>query len=408
MSRIAERLAALRWAFPAYVAILPFAHTVALRNLLLLLASGAALGTLLAPERRRSASGLPAAAVFLLAWAAWAALSVSWSIRPEFSARQLLSELLPGLLAFFAGHVLITTRDAWRALHLALAFAVLVFAGFGLAALWLPGLGTAYRIGDTGYASTVLALGLPAFLVPLAARDTPPAARLLLAALLPPLCIAAYATHNRMLWPVIALTALGALLLARGSTPRARWLVWGGLLGGGGLCAALLVAISIERGVLDGTQSPAVLLGQLLLTDARWPIWQATPGLIGEAPWLGHGYGRTIAEAPLLAAFGPLIAHTHNLVLNQWLSLGAIGASLFLLTLAAGVRPLWRLARGDDPLCAQAGATALLVLTAFVAKNLTDDFLAEHTGQLFWALFGAGLGLARHAGDRFGHRRGGF
>ena len=50
-----------------------------------------------------------------------------------------------------------------------------------------------------------------------------------------------------------------------------------------------------------------------------------------------------------------------------------------------------------DPVLAPLGMMGIALVTGFVVKNLTDDFLHRHNALLFWALNGVFLGLARAA-----------
>ena len=69
--------------------------------------------------------------------------------------------------------------------------------------------------------------------------------------------------------------------------------------------------------------------------EGHLPAW----GLIGQAPWLGHGFGSTreVLPAAFQGAFGWTTTSAHNLWLQAWVTVGGIGLLLVLAAQGAWV-----------------------------------------------------------------------
>jgi O-antigen ligase len=131
--------------------------------------------------------------------------------------------------------------------------------------------------------------------------------------------------------------------------------------------------------------------------DLRPQIWKRAWEKIGEAPWLGHGFGREIAAPAFIpltppVANHPVLMHGHNTFLDVGIQLGGVGVAVFLLLLAALTRRYVALL--SDPGCAPLGMMGLALLAGFLVKNLTDDFFHRHNALVFWSLNAMLLGLA--------------
>jgi O-antigen ligase len=146
---------------------------------------------------------------------------------------------------------------------------------------------------------------------------------------------------------------------------------------------------------LDG-DSAAV---ELVENDTRPVIWRYyfTRGL--EHPWIGVGFGRTVPgigwqteSDRALAAIEPnAYIHAHNVLLNWWLQLGAVGLAMLATVLT---RIAWSARRsvrdrGDARWVYHALLTTLL---ATLARNLTDDFLVYGMATVFCIIVAALLG----------------
>lgn len=374
----------------AFVFVLPFAHTVALRSVLLLLCTA---GVLLVIKRDGWRPGVVPG--LLLLWAAWGLASLAWSVRRDYSAYQWLHELLPAVLAFLCAHVLIRSPARWRCFVSTVILSASLYAACGVAAALMPASAGifAYLLTDTGYGSTTLVLALPFFVIALRRTGTSMPTRGALSMALLLLFAAAYFSANRVFWVAAAALLLVSLFFTRSADDRAfspgRLLLATLAMA---LAAYLLVSISMLRGIVP---NGAYDIGKVLAEDVRWGIWQQALDLIARAPLLGYGYGRTILDDVLHTRQGLLVAHAHNVWLNQAISLGLPGLALFVVFTTGFALAFWRGTRRQSGLLREAGLAGLLVCVVFLAKNLTDDFFIRHSGQLFLALCGAALGILR-------------
>lgn len=372
----------------AFVFVLPFAHSVALRSVLLLLCS---IGALLVIKRDGWRQGFVPG--LLLLWAAWGLVSLTWSVRRDYSAYQLLHELLPGVLAFYCAYALVRSPARWRCFVTTIVLSASLYAICGVAAALAPASAAAYLLTDTGYGSTTLVLALPFFVIALRRPHVSALERSALSIALLLLLAAAYYSANRVFWVAAAALLLLSLFFTRSASDRAfspgRLLL---ALLAMALLGYLLVSISMLRGIVP---NGAYDIGKVLAEDVRWGIWQQALDLVARAPWLGYGYGRTILDDVLYIRQGLLVAHAHNVWLNQAISLGLPGLALFIVFTTGFALAFWRGARRQSGLLREAGLAGLLVCVVFFAKNLTDDFFIRHSGQLFLALCGAALGILR-------------
>lgn len=384
----------------AFLFVLPFSSNAALRNVLLALAGvllvrAAAVGA--APRPR-----LPAWRVLapMLAYGAWSVASVAWSVEPSYSA----SELRPGLLypfvaflVFFAATAGLADLDRW-AWSLAAGLAALgLVAACQVAAdgWWDP-----ERFhGDAGFYATHVVLALP--MLAWAFLRAGPGARVarvaLGAAALLTLAVTSL-NDNRIAWVALAAMTLLAAFLSRGGLPGPprRRVVAVAVLA---LAAfAALFAHSVQQRAVRLAGTPWAAEAELA-RDPRPAIWDYAARRHGEAPWIGHGYGRAILELEFRTGVTPGVdnpfhAHAHNTALNVLLQGGVVGLALFAWMVAALVREMAAGLAAGPP--RRLAATLGLVLVAgFAIRNLTDDFLVRHTAILAWSLAGAVLGALR-------------
>jgi exopolysaccharide production protein ExoQ len=130
----------------------------------------------------------------------------------------------------------------------------------------------------------------------------------------------------------------------------------------------------------------------------RLYIWQTTVGHIHERPWLGHGFDTARSLYPQQTAitvslakptFGnlseiigePIPLHPHNMALQIWLEMGALGAGLTLVVLLAALAALARMPLGKTERAAGYG---------FFVTTLTIAAVAYGAWQAWWL---AALGL---------------
>ena len=394
----AQRVAAA--AATGFLLVAPFAGSAGLRATALILCALA----LAWAWRRAAVPGwgmLPRAlSVAWLAWAALAVASLAWSVDPRYTFGELRAQVFYGLLAL-AGFYFVADARRWRIGAVALLLgAGLAFAAQELQAL-LPIPMSRHPVdGGAGPWSTHLVLLAPTLLA--LAWPAPWGLRLHAAWVglaVSLLLVAAWDSGNRIVWPAFALQL--AVVAA----------LWGHMPAHGGmkpatlrrllLAGAVTLALAFVAAVADRNERhfAAQPLTTHLERDLRPAIWKTAWDLVGEAPWLGHGFGREIRAADFSALAPdpsyPEIRHAHNVFLDQWLQLGAIGLGAFVLVLVLLGREY--VAMLSNPAAAPWAVVGLAILAGFLAKCLTDDFLHRHNATVFWALNGMLLGLGRRA-----------
>ncbi len=347
----------------------------------------------------------------IAAWSGWSAASLLWSIHPGFSAAELGTEIGWGLCTMLIFHVAARSGLAVRTLVLATLGVGVVLSVLAIAALVGDGSNglesvLSRRHGGAGAFSTYLVLAVP--LLPLLLAPPPtgfgarPLPLLAAGVIFVLMLIAAKATENRMVWVAFAVGFVVAAVLAawrwRGRLRRAPWR-WVMVLT---LLLAILLALFVDavghRARSDFAPSAAVT--RTFTDDPRFALWQHTFQRIGERPWLGFGYGKSILRDELRSELGdPLLAHAHNIFVSQWLQTGAIGVLLLVALLGAMAWQYGRFLRMDDATMATLGLVGLVLLVSFLVKNITDDFLVRPNSKEFWALNAMliGWGIRRSA-----------
>ncbi len=347
----------------------------------------------------------------LAAWSLWSAASLAWSVDPRYSRGQLAREVMDSLLAMFVFYV--AARDA-RSVRVLIGAALASFACFALLAIGMQVVSGTWDAArwhhGVGAWSTWIVLIAP-FMFALIAP--PPAGfgggmRLLLVGLvlLALMVTTARMTDNRIVWIALAaafgIASLAAALRFPHTLTRTplRWVA---------PLAALLLVLGLafadvveDRAEIARQASVALSLER----DPRIALWEHVIDHIAARPWAGYGFGRRILAGPLVAELGdPLLAHAHNVFASQWLQTGAIGLAAFVAFLAALAARYMRFVRSPDMTLAFVGVAGVALLSGFVAKNLTDDFLFRSNAKELWAMsaFLLGYGVRRErilaAGD---------
>jgi O-antigen ligase len=343
------------------------------------------------------------------AWAGWSAASYFWSVQPAYTRAEIGTEVAWGLATATIFYVASRSGTAFRAITSATAATGAFLALLAMSAVMADGGIDPEKMlvrqhGGVGAFSTFIALLLPMLPLLLAPRPvgygTGPLPMGAFVALFALLLIAARVTENRMIWISLAAGCVVAAGLAawrwrtRLSQAPMRWtaVVTALLL----LVGVLFVDAAMQRAKSDPRGDATV--ARAIKEDPRFVLWQHTFDRIGERPWLGYGFGKSILRTELQGQLGdPMLAHAHNLFVSQWLQTGAVGV----LALAAMLMALaWRYAafmRHPDGTLAAIGIVGLVMLATFVVKNLTDDFLVRPTSKEFWALNGLliGYGIRR-------------
>ncbi|MEP7329002.1 MAG: O-antigen ligase family protein [Betaproteobacteria bacterium] len=348
------------------------------------------------------------------AWAGWSAASLLWSIHPAFSAAELGTEVGWGLCTAFIFYVAARSGLALRLLVLAALVTATVLCVLAIVVATgaeIKDLDTALSRahGGAGAFSTYLVLTAPLLPLLLAPRPTGFGTRPLVIALVmivfALILMAARITENRMFWLALAAGFVVAALFAawrwRARLRRTPWR-WVAVLA---LLLAILTALFVDalghRARSD--YAPNASVAQTFTDDPRIALWQHTFRRIGERPWLGFGFGKSILREELRGELrDPMLAHAHNIFVSQWLQTGAIGALLLTALLGTLAWQYWRFLRINDATLAMLGLVGLTLLVSFTVKNLTDDFLVRPNSKEFWAfnamLFGWGVRRAQAIG----------
>jgi O-antigen ligase len=408
----------LRWlaGFTAvYLFLLPTNHGTYLRSVAFggsVLFSAFALGWSLRERDRRPEARIPlppwSITVTIAAWFAWSALSYFWSVKPQYTAGQLGREVLENLLvlaAFFIATCDTVTFRRYAAVALA-SFAIIATLALGYAltpAGWDPTL----KHNGVGPYATYVVLTAPLLLTliapaPIGLRQRG-LALLLGAALLMLLVGTARLTDNRMVWIALAAVFAAAAIASALRWPHNflrspwRWLA---------PVAALLLVLGFafadaakERAVADFPPNTSVKA--TIKSDPRFRLWHQVFEKIGDRMWQGYGFGRRIQAEEIASDLADLtLTHAHNIFVSQWLQTGAVGLALFVAMLGAITTTFVRYVRARDDVLAFLGIVGLSLLTGFVVKNLTDDFLFRSNAKEFWAMIAILVGLGTRLSAR--------
>jgi exopolysaccharide production protein ExoQ len=193
------------------------------------------------------------------------------------------------------------------------------------------------------------------------------------------------ATVTVALAGVIVVAAV-VLLVRRATSTRAKALVYGAAAAGA--AAGIVLAITLQRGILE-------LLGKSADLTGRLGIWESVAALAAERPVVGWGW--VSFWMPWAEPFDTLVfrngvrqLQAHNAWLDVWFQLGGIGVILFAALVLSTLTRSWILAV-DRPVTYDAGPLAyralsllpLLVLTALLVQSVAESRLLVEYGLLF-------------------------
>lgn len=394
---------AAAWFTAAFLSASLFSHTVALR--LAFLVGGAVLAAATVVRGRGDIRILPAIWLPFLLWGTWAALSITWSLEPARTLKEVHNEIVYTGVALWVCFVGAQAANATRIVVPvvgAAAASVMAIGVYEFSLGWenyLEGLH-----GGPGDHSSALLILMPCIALTgwygWRARWSwwrhVPALSIGGLALL-----GAYCTVNRTIWIGFAAEFLlvGSLAILRTRT-RGSWSTRTQFVSGL-VAVALVVGVAL---VLSAVQAHREAIGgKSLANDTRLALWPEIVERIGERPLTGYGFGRGLLRKPLHAEFGDLDAmlwHAHNIFLEQLLQLGVPGLALFLLLMAALLREGWRAARDSNDVRAACGMALMAVVAGMLVRNMTDTLFVRQSSLLFWGVAGTLLGLAVLPGKR--------
>jgi len=365
---------------------------------------------------------------FVVAYVAWATLSLAWSAWPAASALTLLLLWITTVQALFIGTVL-----TWRELVRAVASALKWVMGLSLLfELWvavfigqpvLPGFVVAEADDPIEYWSRNNLFDFPGRLQGIMGNANLLAPVALLAIIVFAIRLASGAPRRTFLWIWMALSAylffrassataylaaaavavvLVTVLLMRTATrpgERTKYYVGYAAVGIGGLLALWLARDAIFTA-----------LGRSADLTGREGIWEAVLARAAERPWVGWGFATPwVPSDPAFDKWiidhGQTVMQAHNMWVDVAMQLGIIGVVLLALLYFAFVwrawffavdRPRWDL-RADRPY------SPLTLLPTLVGAILLVQGLAESTPLLLWGwlfviMLGAKIKQSPHVG----------
>jgi len=361
-------------------------------------------------------SNIPAAVVknrhlliAVAAAAAWALLSIAWTVRPRLGSDIFFGWLVAVAIVLVISTTLIDRRYLrWAAVAFVAGAVISVGIGLVGGAVQTPTSasqeGAARLVGGSGDPNFLAAGIVPAIVLAfaLAAGSAHPAARLAVLPVVAFLMAGLVASQSRGGMIAALVAALAALVLAR----RGRGWVVVGLLSMLGAAAAWYVVdpVAWER-LLDFNESN----GRGELWNVAWRMWQDHPvagvGLQGFLDSAG-GYARLLG--PL--EFSEFITEQPHVVHNSFLEMlaetGIVGLGLYLTVVAISLRCARRAVRlyerlGDVAMAALSKGVIVSVLASLTAAM----FISSQTDRRFWVLVALGPALLGAAERRAGVRR---
>jgi O-antigen ligase len=384
-------LAALSWTVAAFLCASLFSHTVTLRLALLL--AGAALAAAAAWRNRSDLRLVPSIWLPFLLWAAWAWLSVAWSVEPERTLKELRNEVFYTSLALWTCFIGAQAANAWRILIPVVGVAAAAVMALGLRDFSISW--ERYLVGLHGgpgdHSSALLTLGPCVAMAGWYGWRAGWPLRLRLPIWIVGLLVvlSAYCTLNRTVWLGLAFECLllGIFVVLRARAP-ASWSMRTRLVGGV-LAVVIVAGAAITLSVVQAKRE--AIGGKSLQHDTRLALWPEILERIAERPFTGYGFGRGLLRGPLQSEFRDLDAflwHAHNIFLEQLLQLGVPGLLMFLLLLGALLREGWRAARDAGEFRAACGIALIAVVAGMLIRNMTDTLFVRQNALLFWGVAG--------------------
>jgi O-antigen ligase len=393
------------WTTAAFLASTFFAHTVALR--LLLLIAGAAVAISLIASAKPSFRRVPPIWPPFALWAAWVACSLFWSHEPGRSLKEFHNEIGYTALALWVCFIGAQARDAAKVI-----LPVVVTAGALVATVGIYHFVDDFSRypsglhGGSGNLSSALLTLMPCVLLTgwFAVRTGwALRAQLLLWSAGAILAWAAYTTMNRTIWIGFAvqllITGWLTTIHGRGSLGL-RTKIVAAALGFGIIVGGAGMVLQIQ------SQREASGAARAFSKDPRLELWSETTRQIEKRPLTGYGFGRGIMRKSLRDEFDDhMLWHAHNLVLDTLIQVGLPGLLLLLLLLGATVREGRRLAGSADKVAAACGIALIAVVAGMLVRNMTDILWLRQNSLLFWGITGVLLGLGQAqlaSGERLG------
>lgn len=337
----------------------------------------------------------------LCLYAACALLSLWTAVDFAYSLKELRSEVLKGLIIFYAGVHFVDREDnlsqCWWALMagagLMIAAGLFLFFSHGGDLLHHQVRAGSLHSGYGTFGTYLVTIWPFILLLPWAFPQR--RVKVCWPVLLAACALAAYLTYSRASW-LAMLVQLGLVLVVLGRHRLRRALLGAAL--GVVILGVLFMAPGARHGekwqrLWDQPQEVGGSMGDLAA------LWKHSIKKIAEDPFTGIGLGRhsfSKAYPEFRRTHQPLLWHAHNMFIQLTLEMGVQGLVAVLLTLGVLVWALWPQAPPSAGQIPQLfGAATAIMAVGFAVRNLTDDFFVDDSALLFWLLAGLAMGARK-------------
>lgn len=378
-------LAVLPWVAALFLSSALFSHTVALR--LLLLALGVALAAAALATQRGSLRALPPIWLPFALWAAWAVLSLAWSIEPQRSLLELKNEIFYTGLALWVCYVAAQAPGARRIIVAIVGVAAIGACAVALYQWQVPAAdGRGWHGGPGDHSSALLTL-MPCALVAAWFGNRP--VRWAAWGLVALFLLSAYSLSSRTVWLGFIAEFLVLATLVTVKRPEGNKLVvMGVVLVVIGAALAVTTKIQFEREAVGGARA--------IERDPRLALWPEVLQKIEARPLTGYGFGRGVLRTAFVDELKEAqLWHAHNVFLDVAVQVGLPGVVLLAVLLGATLRQAWNLSRDTGLIAAACGIALAAVVAGMVARNMTDMLWVRQNALLYWGMVGVLLGLGR-------------
>ncbi|WP_298040154.1 O-antigen ligase family protein [uncultured Microbacterium sp.] len=228
-------------------------------------------------------------------------------------------------------------------------------------------------VGNANLLAVLCVLALIVFATRFARRAPHTGARVVLSVLALWLCVRSGSAAMFLTLAAVGAAALIVLLFRRFTGRRARTTLY---------AAAITIVVAVVAGLLIAKDSLLALLGRSSDITGRTEIWAKVLERAVDSPLIGHGFASP--WLPWDSAFdgwimdhGITVFHSHNMWIDGFLQLGALGILLLITIYATTLWRSWRLAISADA-ATRSMAPLLLVLVLLVQG------LSESAPLMFW------------------------
>ncbi len=369
----------------AYLFVLPFAHTIAIRWIALGLCAVIAI-------RYRAYLGVPRVPCFfpIALWVVIAASSLIWARNPVYSFAEFRIDVLYAVGGFLVLFVLTHSEKVFYILlHSilvgAFAISVISIVSFLRYGKWVDG----YQNFLGEFSSCML---MAIAVIPLALLDQHHRRWKVRAVTITLVVViaASLCAMSRMFWiSASAMALVAGFMYAVGNSSANRTNVTIGLL--------LVATVGIAGFVVSSLRPER----DLNTPDPRLAIWHQSVQNISEKPFTGAGFGREVYKERYEALMpGKGLYHAHNIFLSYGEQMGLQGTVILMVLFIALLVTFFRLWKTGDRVARNIGIAGTALVVGVIIKSTTDTHFGREVTLYFWAIVGMLLGFARrHSGS---------